>query len=439
MQVNVEDKSSVKKILHIEIPKEKVAQEVDAAYDSLKQTVKMKGFRPGKTPKSVLKSVYKKKVEDQVSSDLINQAMSEAFTETGLKVAGVHQIDPPALNEDEAYAFDATVDVFPEIADIDFKGLAITKNIYKVTDVELDTQLAMLQKHVSQTVKVEEDRPLQDDDIAIIDYEGFKDGQPFSETQKTENYTCKMGEKKIAKEFEEKMIGMTPGESREIEISFPADYENENLAGVDILFRVTLNEIRKQILPEINDDFVKNFGDFKTLDELKAQISDNLSKGYEKRTEQEVSEEVFKALIERSSFELPDASVENELDNIIQEVERSFADQNVSFEDAGVTRESLSEKYRDTARKKVRRFLLLNKIVEQEKLEVSDEDMDKGFAEMAENIGFSMDQVKSEYMKNAKGMGFFKQTLLEKNALKLIIDHGAIEEVEHDQVSENQE
>ena len=439
MQVSVEDKSSVKKILHIEIPREKVVEEVDAAYNSLRQTVKMKGFRPGKTPRSVLTGVYKKKVAEQVSSELVNRAMSEAFVETGLKVAGVNMIDPPELKEDEAYAFDATVDVFPEIGDIDFKGLKITKNIYKVTDIAIDAQLGMLQQHASQNVKVEEDRPLQDDDIAIIDYEGLKDGQPFAETQKTENYTCKMGEKKIAKEFEEKMIGMTAGQSREIDISFPADYENENLAGVDIVFHVTLNEIRKQILPEINDDFVKNFGDFKTLDELKEKISENLSSGYEKRMEQEVSEEVFKALIDRTSFELPDASVENELENIIREVEQTFADQNISFEDAGITRETLSEKYRDTARKKVRRFLLLNKIVEQEKLEVSEEDLDKGFAEMAENIGFPMDQVKSEYMKNSKGLGFFKQTLLEKNALKLIIDHGTIEEVEPDQVSETQE
>ena len=438
MQVTVENKSSVKKTLHIKIPGEKVSEEIEAAYENLKRTVKLKGFRPGKTPVSVLKSIYKKKINDQVSSKLINDTVQEAFKETGLKIAGGHEIDPPELDEGGPYSFDVTVDVFPDIEDIDFKGIKIKKNLYSVTDADIEGQLSMLQKHVAQSVKIDDERPVEMDDIAIIDYEGFKNGQPFGETQKTENFSCKLGENKLYKEFEENIVGMTPGQTREIEINFPTDYMNKNLAGLDIVFKATLKEIRKQVLPEINDEFAEKFGAFQTLDELKKEISNNFSDGYEKRTEHEMNEDVFKALIEKTSFDLPEASVKRELESIVREAEQSLSAQDMSFEDAGFTRESLEEKYRETARKKVRRFLLLSKIIEQEKIELSDEELENGFKQMGKKLGYPVEQIKAQYSQNEDGLDFFKQTLLEKAALQLVIDNGIIEEIKPEQVLENQ-
>ena len=331
MIVNVEDLSSVKKILHIEISKDKVTSELDAYYENLKKTAKVKGFRPGKTPRSVLKRMFKKDVHADVSSKLIQNSFLDAIKETELNIVGNPKVDPPGLEENGPYKYDATIEVSPKIEDIDFKGLALKKTLYKISDEEVNAQLKMLQKSLAQQKTVEEDRPIKENDFALIDYEGFKDGKPYSETQKTENFTMKIGSGQILKEFDTGIIGMKPSETREVKVTFPKDYFNEKLAGLDITFNIKLNEIREEVLPEIDDELAKNLGNIKTLDELKKTITDNLKQGYEKRVEQEINEQIFKDLIAKSDFEVPDTMVDYELEGIVAEAERSFASRNVSM------------------------------------------------------------------------------------------------------------
>ena len=429
MQVTVEDLSSVKKILHIEIPKDKVTSELDAYYQNLKKTAKVKGFRPGKTPRSVLKRMFKKDVHADVSSKLIQNSFLDAIKETELNIVGNPKVDPPGLEENGPYKYDATIEVSPKIEDIDFKGLALKKTLYKISDEEVNAQLKMLQKSLAQQKTVEEDRPIKENDFALIDYEGFKDGKPYSETQKTENFTMKIGSGQILKEFDAGIIGMKPSETREVKVTFPKDYFNEKLAGLDITFNIKLNEIREEILPEIDDELAKNLGNIKTLDELKKTITDNLQQGYEKRVEQEINEQIFKDLIAKSDFEVPDTMVDYELEGIVNEAERSFASRNVSMEDMGLTREGIAEKYRDTALKQVKRHLILSKLIEQEKLTLSDEDLENGFKEMADNFNQPVEEIKSFYNQNKDKVEFFKHTLLEKQAIRLIIDNGTVKNV----------
>jgi len=429
MQVIVEDLSSVKKILHIEIPKDKVTSELDAYYENLKKTAKVKGFRPGKTPRSVLKRMFKKDVHADVSSKLIQNSFLDAIKQTELNIVGNPKIDPPGLEENGPYKYDATIEVSPKIEDIDFKGLALKKTLYKISDEEVNAQLKMLQKSLAQQKTVEEDRPIKENDFALIDYEGFKDGKPYSETQKTENFTMKIGSGQILKEFDAGIIGMKPSETREVKVTFPKDYFNDKLAGLDITFNIKLNEIREEVLPEIDDELAKNLGNIKTLDELKKTITDNLKQGYEKRVEQEINEQIFKDLIAKSDFEVPDTMVDYELEGIVNEAERSFASRNVSMEDMGLTRESIAEKYRDTALKQVKRHLILSKLIEQQKLTLSDEDLENGFKEMADNFNQPVEEIKNFYNQNKDKVEFFKHTLLEKQAIRLIIDNGTVKNV----------
>jgi len=430
MQVTVEDLNSVKKILHIEIPEDKVASELNASYKNLKKTAKVKGFRPGKAPRSVLERMFKKDVHADVSSRLIQNSFVDAIKETQLNIVGNPKVDPPGLEEKGPFKYDATIEVKPEIEDIDFKGLTLKKTIYKISDEEINAQLKMLQKSLAQQKTVEEDRPIKKDDFALIDYEGFKEGKPFTETQMTENFTMKVGSGQISKEFDTGIIGMKPSETREIKVTFPKDYFNAKLAGLEITFNVKLNEIREEVLPEIDDELAKNLGNIGSLDELKKTITDNLKQGYEKRVEQEINEQIFKALIEKSDFEVPDAMVDYELEGIVAEAERSFAYRNVSMEDMGLTREGIAEKYRDTAVKQVKRHLILSKLIEQEKLTLSDEDLENGFKEMADNFNQPVEEIKNFYNQNKDKVEFFKHTLLEKQAIRLIIDNSTVEDVE---------
>jgi len=430
MQVTVEDVSSVKKILHIEIPEDKVVRELDNAYKNLKKTAKIKGFRPGKAPRSVLERLYKKDVHIDVSSKLLQDSFVEAIKETDLNIVGNPKIDPPGLDEKGPYKYDATVEIKPEIEEIDFKGLTLKKNLYRVTDQEMDAQVAMLQKNLAQQKPITEDRAAQKDDFVLVDYEGFKDGKPFAETQKTENFTMKIGTGHILKTFDEQVIGMKSGDKKEIKVNFPEDYFNDKLANLEINFQVTLHEIREEVLPEINDEFAKRLGQYETFDVLKNAITDNLEQGYSKRVEQEINEQIFEALIAKSEFEVPDSMVDYELEGIIEEAERSFAYHNKSMEELGLSKEILSEKYRDTAEKKVKRHLILGKIVEQEDMTLTDQELEDGYKEMSQSFNQPLEDIKNYYKQNEDKIEFFKHTLLEKNAVKLIIKSSTIEEVE---------
>lgn len=430
MNYTVEDTSTVKKVLHIEIPQNEVVDEIESAFKGLNKTAKVKGFRPGKAPRSVLERLYKKDIYEDVRSQLIKSSFAEVITKTGLTPLRLPDIDPPELSADSAYRYSATVEIKPEIPDIDFKGLTLKKSLYKPSNDEIEAQLKMLQKNLSERKPIEPERACQEGDFVILDYEGFRDGAPHPDLQKTENMTLKIGTSKISKDFDAQIIGMMPGEQKDFSLNFPADYHNTGLAGQEITFHVRIHEIREEILPEINDDFAKKLGSFNTLEEVKTAIQNNLQQGYDKRIEQEINEQIFSALIEKTPFEAPDTLIDWELAGIIREIERSFEHQQIKLESLGMTHESLATKYRDTAEKQVRRHLILGKIISQEKLTLSDSDLTKALQDMAASYGRPVDEIKSYYDQHPDDLVFFKHTLLEKQAMTLIIDNSTTEEIE---------
>jgi trigger factor len=441
MQVTVEEQSSVKKTLHIEIPEDQITKEIDKAYAELKKRAKIKGFRPGKVPRGVLERYYGKEVNADVTSRLIQESFVEAIKEKDLKVIATPKIDPPELKAKEPYKYSAAIEIKPEIEDIDFKGLDLKKTLYSGSDKEVDTQLNMLQKNMAQNEKIEEDRPLADGDLAFIDYEGFKDGNPYPDLQKTENYLITIGKGQVLKDFDDQIIGMKPGDQKDITVTFPEDYFNKDLANIEIDFTVSLNEIRKEILPDLDDELAKKMGNYETLEDLKAAIRQNLDSEYKKRAEQEINEQMFETLLEKTDFEVPESMIEFELEGIVKDAENYFSHHNVEMADAGITRDKLSEQYRDLAVKQVKRHLILDKIINQEDLTLSDEDQDAGFQEMSNSLGQPAEQIKAHYQQNQEQLEHFKQALLEKQAISLIIENGTVEEVEPEtsQPSEQEE
>ena len=429
MQYTVEDVSSVKKTLHIEIPQDEVARELEKAYNQLKKSAKIKGFRPGKVPRSVLERMFKKDVHADVSSRLIQGSFIDAIKQSELRVVGNPQLDPPELAADSPYKYDATVEITPDIADVDFKGLSLKRTLYEASDGEVDVQLKTLQKSMAQQQKIADDRPAQEADFVLIDLEGSRDGNPVPEFEKTENFSLQIGKAVISEDFDSQISGMKAGDTREFEVKFPEDFANENLAGLEISFKATLNEIREEILPEINDALAKKAGPYESLDDLKKIIVDNLKQGYSKRVEQELNEQIFSELIAKTDFEVPDTMVEMELDGIVAEAERSFSYRNTTLEEMGLTREGIAEKYRDTALKQVKRHLILGKIIDQESLTLPDEELEGGLQEMSENFNQPLEEIKKYYDQNPDNLEFFKHTLLEKKAIKLIIDSSTIKDV----------
>jgi trigger factor len=430
MQVSVEDINSVKKTLHIEIPEIEVVRELDNAYNALKKNAKVKGFRPGKVPRSALERLFKKDVHADVTSKLIQSSFFEAIQETELKIVGNPQVDPPELEATGSYKYDATVEIRPEIDVIDYSGLKLKRTNYAVSDEEIDAQLKMLQKNLARHEKIGKNRAAREGDFVLIDFEGFKDGGPFAETAKTENFNLKIGEGPILKDFDDQLVGMKPGDNKEFNITFPDDYHNNKLANLEISFQVTLNEIREEVLPPIDDALAKKAGPYQSLDDLKKVITENLDQGYAKRIEQELHEQIFSELISRTDFEVPDSMVDMELEGIVEEAVRSFSYRNITMEELGLSRESIAEKYRDVAFKQVKRHLLLGKMIDQESLEASDEELEEGLNEMAANFKQPVEEIKKYYDENKDKLEFFKHTLLEKKAIKLIIEKSKIEDVD---------
>ena len=430
MKFTVEDTNTVKKVLHIEIPQDEVFKEIETAYKELNKTAKIKGFRPGKIPRSVIERLYKKDVYQDVTSRLIKDSFADAITESGLNPLSHPDITPPELDPATPYRYSATIEINPDIPNIDFKGLTLKKPLYKPSEAEIEAQLKMLQINLSERKPVEPERMSQDGDFVVLDYEGFRDGAPHPELQKTENMTLKIGAANISKDFDACIVGMMPGDHKDFSINFPTDYHNTNLAGQEVAFHVRIHEIREEILPEINDDFAKRIGPFNTIEEVKTFIRNNLLQGYNKRAEQEINEQIFSALIDKAPFETPDALIDIELAEIIREIELSFEHQQITMESRGVSHESLARTYRDTAEKQLKRHLILEKIISQENLMLADKDLTTALHNMAVSYGKPVNEIKSFYDQHPDKLMIFKQTFLEQLAIKLIRDSNTIEDVE---------
>ncbi len=431
MQVNIEDKSSVKKNIHIEIPHEDVKKELNKAYNELKKTAVIKGFRKGKAPRKVLEAKFKKDVHADITPRLIQESFSEVLKDNDLNIVGGPQVDPPELDPDKAYIFDITVEVRPEIEDIDFKGIEIKKTMHKIGENEVEAQIQMIRKTMSKKEKVEEERPVKEGDFVLIDYQGFIDGKPFDKTPKIENYVMAIGSKDMPGEFTEKLTGAIPRQELEIDVIYADDAPNKELAGKTITYKVLLKEIQEEILPPVDDDLARSLGgDIKDLEDLKDKIRTNLTQGYERRIQQEMDEQAFKFFTEKYKFEVPDALVEAELNGIVAEAEQAYAQNNISLEDAGLNPDFLRKQYREVAEKQAKRHLILEKIIEQEELELTEDELEQSFEETAAGMGATADAIKGMFKANENQFVFYKQVQLEKKAMKMIMENGNITEVE---------
>ncbi|OEU49759.1 MAG: trigger factor [Desulfobacterales bacterium C00003060] len=430
MKVDVEDVTTLKKILHIEIPKADVHRELDKAYTTLKKNVRIKGFRPGKVPRSILEQRFKKDVHAEVFGQLIQESYVEALRETEFVPLGEPIVDSPELEADQPYHYSATIEVRPFIQDLNLGSLRLKKNVYRVADDEVETQLKVLQKNQAKLRTIEEDRPVEKGDFVLIDYEGFKDGKPFAPAGKTENFLVEVDSGRILEDFDQQLLGMRPKTTKEFLMHFPDHYFNKDLSGLDITFTVMLKEIREELLPEIDDEFAKSLGKHETITELKQAIRKELERSYEARSEQELRHDIINKLLEQATIELPEVLINHELSAVVNEAKEAVSHRGLSLEETGQTEETLSENYRPLAERRVREYLLLEKVIDQEGLTATDEILEQAYNEMAENMHQPVNTIKQFHENNKEAYEVFKQRVLEKEAIKSIIASSTLETIE---------
>jgi trigger factor len=399
MKANVEEISSVKKKVNVEIPEDRVVKEIDSFFGELRKKAKIKGFRPGKAPRSILERHFKDYVKAEVIQKLIQDTYPEALSTNDLHPVSTPVIDPGELASGKPFQYSAVIEVKPDIKIEGHLGLNIEGKKEGVKDEEVEERLKGLQNLHAHLKTISEERPIQNGDFVIVDYEARMDGKPLEEG-KGIDFTVEVGSGRFIPTFEEKLVGLRSNEEKEIEVSFPEDYGYKKWAGKTISFYVRIKEIKEKILPSLDDEFAKDLGDFSSLDALKAKLKQDIEKEKELALDHQLKDQIVDQLLQANHFEIPESLVEEQAKALVSDTKLRLTSQGVALENLGVSEEKLIEDYREMAKKQVRTFLILEKIADQEGIKATDEDVEKRLQEIAERTDQKFDVVKRYYEKN---------------------------------------
>jgi trigger factor len=399
MKTSVEEISSIKKKVFIEIPEDQVNKEVESFYKDLGKKAKIKGFRPGKVPRNILERYFKDYVKTEVVQKLIQDTYPQALSEKDLQPVSPPVIDPGEFEGGKSFQYSAVIEVKPDIKLEGYTGLKIEGKKEEVKDEEVEERLRALQNLHANLKTISEARPIQAGDYVIVDYEASMGGKPL-EGGKAIDFTVEVGSGQFIPALEEKLIGLKPEEEKEIEVSFPEDYGYQKWAGKTISFHVKIKEIKEKILPPLDDEFAKDLGDYSSFEELKAKLKGEIEKEKELVLERQLKDQVVDQLLEANPFEVPESLVEEQAKAMVSDTKLKLAAQGVVLKNLGVTEEKLQEDYKAMAQKQVKTFLILDKIASQEGIAVTDEEADDRLKEMAERMHQKFDVVKRYYEKN---------------------------------------
>jgi len=424
MNVNIEDISSIKKKVSIEISEDQVTKEVDSFYRELGRKAKIKGFRPGKVPRNILERHFKDYVKAEVVQKLVQDTYPTALSETNLHPVSNPMIDPGDLESGKPFQYSATIEVKPEIKLEEYLGLNIEGKKEEVKDEEVEERLKGLQNLHANLKTIQEARPIQNGDFVIVDYEARMDGKPLEEG-KAIDLTVEVGSGRFIPAFEEKLIGLRLEEEKEIEVSFPEDYGYKKWAGKTISFYVKIKEIKEKILPILDDEFAKDLGDYSSLEELKDKLKQEIEREKKLALERQLKDQMVDQLLQKNTFEVPESLVEEQTKALVSDTKLRLATQGIKIDTLGISEEKLQEDYREAAMRQVRTFLILEKIAGQEGITVTDEEVEDRFREISERTHQKFDVVKRYYEKNGL-IPEVKAGIMNEKTLNLLLEKANI-------------
>jgi len=413
MNITVEEISSVKKKIHVEIPLDQVTKEVESLYKEVGAKAKIKGFRPGKVPRNILERYFKDYVKAEAIQKLIQESYPSILSEKDLHPVSPPVIDPGELESGKSFQYSATIEVKPEIKIEGYIGLNIQGKQEVVTEEEVEERLKGLQELHAQLRTIEESRAVRSGDHVILDYEARMDNKPLEEA-KAVDFNIEVGGGRFIPALEEKLIGLHPDEKKEIEVSFPEDYGYKKWAGKTISFLVKIKEIKEKILPPLDDEFAKDVGDYSTLEDLKGKLKEGIEKEKQLMFERQVKDQIVDKLIEANPFEVPESMVEEQTKALVSDTTMKLAAQGIALKSLNISEEKLQEDYREVAKKQVRTHLILEKISQQEGIIVTDEEVDKRLRSISERTHQKFDVVKRYYEKNELIPGLKTSILTDK-------------------------
>lgn len=413
-------------VLTVEVPAEEVNGALDKAFKKVVKEINVPGFRKGKMPRQMFEKRFGVESLYQDALDFIlPDAYANAVEEAGINPVDRPEIDIEKLEKNEPLVFTAKVTVKPEVELGEYKGLEVSKEDTNVTDEEIEEQLKESQERMAE-LTVKEDGQVENGDTAVIDFEGFVDGEAF-EGGAGNDYSLEIGSNSFIPGFEEQLVGAKTGEQKDVEVTFPEEYHAEELAGKSATFKVTVNEVKAKELPELNDELAKELDEeVEGLDALRTKMKENLKAEKENASETQMRDQLVQKAAENATVEIPQAMIDSEIDRMMQDFEQRLSQQGMNkelyFQFSGQDEDALREQMKADAETRVRVSLTLEAIAKAENMEVTSEDIDKELEKMAGQFNMDAEQIKTAL----GGTEMLENDIRMQNTVEFLVENAKI-------------
>jgi len=429
MKVDVDILSPIQRKIHIEIPGQAVREEFSRVYGALGQRAKIKGFRPGKIPRTVLEGIYGDEAKSQTLSRLVEQSLREAVKEKGLHVVSPPEVESGELVEGSPFSFSAVVEIKPEIEVKNYLGLEVERIKMAVEDGQVDEALSGFQDAHAHLQPVEDRDVVEQGDCVLLDFSGTVDGKPFPGSQ-GENTLLQVDGGSALSQFEEAMVGLKKDMDHNISVTYPKDYGNPELAGKAVDFRVHIKEIKKKILPSLDDEFAKDYGECASLAELKDKVRARLESELREIQNRELKEQLLTRLIETHPFEVPTAMVDQQLRYLMERHQRQIESGGSTAAGQAPSAEELRKELNPQAQRQVQVMLLVENITAKEKIAVADPEVQQRIDEVVRSVKERGTVVRDFYRRDEAREELRSQMVFDKT-LNFLLEKAKVEEVEH--------
>ena len=417
MSLQVEKLENGMAKLTIEVPAEEFTKAIEVAYNKNKKKISVPGFRAGKVPRAMIEKMYGKGIfVEDAANEIIPDAYEKAYKECEEEITSTPKIEVVQAEEGKPFIFTAEVALKPEVTLGTYKGVEVEKPVVEVTEEDINAEIEKERKNCARTITVE-DRPVKDGDIVNINFEGFVDGEAF-EGGKGEDFPLTIGSHSFIDNFEEQLIGKNVDDEVEVNVTFPENYHEESLKGKPALFKVKINKIQENELPELDDEFASEVSSYDTFEEYKKSVEDHLKEQKENEAKTRKEDAVIEAIIKDAKMDIPDAMMETEQRSIINDFSQRLQMQGMNIEQyymyTGLNEEKMMEQVKEQADRRIKTRLVCEAIVNSEKIEVSEEELDAELKKLADQYGLEVDKVKNEFVDEERINEFKKDIAIQK-------------------------
>ncbi len=422
--VQIEEISPVQKKLSFDVPWEDVRKELDEAYRQVGKKAHVRGFRQGKVPRRVLEVYYKDQAEGEAVSSLVNRFYWDALQAHDIQAVTQPVIDQKGIEPDRGFSFTATVEVEPSVEPTGYVGMELVRQEVSVGEEDIDRRIDQIREMFATLAEVSDDRPIRKGDFVTFDFEGSVDGVVRDE-MKADGYFLEIGSGRFIPGFEDQLEGMAKDGEKEFPITFPADYGAPEIAGKEALFKVKIRDFREKKLPEVNEDFVKNFEKYESMEDFRAEIRKALEEEARTRSRTALRDQILDKLLTGHDFEIPPSFADRQTILMMGDLQRSLMTQGMPKDQASRQAISQIERVRGEAKKVVKSILLLKRIAQIENIEVGEDEVEEKVLDIAAKRGMPVDALKKQ-LEEEERMDDIRLELRNEKVFEFIIDRGQI-------------